>query len=85
MLYHHVYFVLMILHNYRSLPDHRDAWCREPGRNLPVTELPSTSVIVCFHNEGWSALLRTVHSIIDRSPPRLLKQIVLVDDASTQG
>ena len=50
-----------------------------------MTELPRTSVIVCFHNEGWSALLRTVHSIIDRSPPKLLKQIVLVDDASTQG
>ena len=41
-------------------------------------------MVVCFHNEGWSALLRTVHSIIDRSPPQLLKQIVLVDDASTQ-
>ena len=76
---------MTIPRNDRSLPDHRDPWCREPGRHLPVTDLPSTSVIVCFHNEGWSALLRTVHSIIDRSPPKLLKQIVLVDDASTQG
>jgi len=69
---------------HRSLPDQRDPWCREPDRNLPVTELPATSVIVCFHNEGWTALLRTVHSIIDRSPPSLLQEIVLVDDASTQ-
>ena len=76
---------MMFPRNDRSLPDHRDPWCREPGRHLTLTELPSTSVIVCFHNEGWSALLRTVHSIIDRSPPKLLKQIVLVDDASTQG
>jgi len=69
---------------HRSLPDQRDPWCREPDRNLPVSELPATSVIVCFHNEGWTALLRTVHSIIDRSPPNLLQEIVLVDDASTQ-
>jgi len=69
---------------HRSLPDQRDPWCREPDRNLPVSELPATSVIVCFHNEGWTALLRTVHSIIDRSPPSLLQEIVLVDDASTQ-
>lgn len=69
---------------HRSLPDQRDQWCREPDRNLPVAQLPATSVIVCFHNEGWTALLRTVHSILDRSPPSLLQQIVLVDDASTQ-
>jgi len=68
---------------HRSLPDHRDPWCKEEDRNLPVTSLPRTSVIVCFHNEGWTALLRTMHSIINRSPPSLLEQIVLVDDAST--
>ena len=77
-------YVSDLISLHRSLPDQRDSWCREDKRNLPTSKLPSTSVIVCFHNEGWSALLRTVHSIIDRSPPRLLKQIVLVDDASTQ-
>ena len=40
-------------------------------------------MVVCFHNEAWSALLRTVHSILDRSPPHLIEQIILVDDAST--
>jgi len=77
-------YVSDLISIHRSLPDHRDPWCLESGRNLPVSTLPSTSVIVCFHNEGWSALLRTVHSIIDRSPPSLLKEIILVDDASTQ-
>jgi len=66
----------------RSLPDRRDDWCKE---NVEVDSnyLPSTSVIIIFHNEAWSTLLRTVYSVINRSPAHLLAEVILVDDAST--
>ncbi len=35
-----------------------------------------------FFDEGWSVLLRTVHSVINTSPKELLKDIILVDDGS---
>ncbi|RUS86465.1 hypothetical protein EGW08_005780 [Elysia chlorotica] len=64
---------------HRSLPDTRDKECRSIEY---LKKLPDTSVVICFHNEAWSVLLRTVHSVIDRSPPHLLKEIILVDDFS---
>ncbi|XP_028157799.1 putative polypeptide N-acetylgalactosaminyltransferase 9 isoform X2 [Ostrinia nubilalis] len=64
----------------RKLPDPRDEWCKLPGRYL--SNLPQTSVVICFHNEAWSVLLRTVHSVLDRSPAHLIKEIILVDDFS---
>eukprot|EP00093_Oithona_nana_P000044 00044.XXX_1633_337_1 [CDS] Oithona nana genome sequencing. len=69
-----------IISLHRSLPDPRDQWCKVPGRFL--SDLPTTSVIICFHNEAWSTLLRTVHSVLDRSPTHLVREIILVDDAS---
>ena len=40
-------------------------------------------MIICFHNEAWSALLRTVHSVLDRTAENLILDIILVDDKST--
>ncbi|XP_065337982.1 putative polypeptide N-acetylgalactosaminyltransferase 9 [Cloeon dipterum] len=64
----------------RSLPDPRDEWCKKEGRYQ--NSLPSTSVIICFHNEAWSVLLRTVHSVLDRSPAHMIHEVLLVDDFS---
>ena len=63
----------------RSVPDTREEECRY--WDYP-TSLPTASVILVFHNEGWSTLLRTVNSIINRSPPQFLHEVVLVDDKS---
>ncbi|XP_077303792.1 polypeptide N-acetylgalactosaminyltransferase 13 isoform X1 [Lithobates pipiens] len=63
----------------RSLPDVRLEGCKT---KVYPDELPNTSIVIVFHNEAWSTLLRTVHSAINRSPHHLLSEIILVDDAS---
>ncbi|XP_043269819.1 putative polypeptide N-acetylgalactosaminyltransferase 9 isoform X2 [Venturia canescens] len=73
-------YVSDLISIHRTLPDPRDQWCKEPGRYLK--DLPATAVIICFHNEAWSVLLRTVHSVLDRSPDHLIQEIILVDDFS---
>lgn len=47
------------------------------------SKLSNVSVVVIFHNEHLSSLLRTCYSIWNRTPPNLLTEIILVDDAST--
>jgi len=63
----------------RSLTDVRLSGCK--SKQYPAL-LPTTSIVIVFHNEAWSTLLRTVWSVINRSPRPLLKEIILVDDAS---
>ncbi|XP_010983915.1 polypeptide N-acetylgalactosaminyltransferase 5 [Camelus dromedarius] len=65
----------------RAIEDTRPAGCAE---QLVHNNLPTTSVIMCFVDEVWSTLLRSVHSVLNRSPPHLIKEVLLVDDFSTK-
>ncbi|KAI0228994.1 hypothetical protein LSAT2_020577, partial [Lamellibrachia satsuma] len=51
-----------------------------------VSVLPSASVVSSFHtHEDLLEILHTLHSLVQRSPARLLREIVIVDDHSVNG
>lgn len=64
----------------RPVPDSRPKGCSKLKYS---DDLPTTSIVIPFHNEWPSILLRTVYSIVNRTPKHLLKEVILVDDAST--
>lgn len=80
-LYGHNVFAGDQISVYRNLPDVRSEACKKLTYNLG--DLPKVSIIIAFYNEAWSTLLRTMYSILSRTPKILLKEIILVDDAST--
>lgn len=48
-----------------------------------LRQLPTVTVIIPYYNEALSMILRTVHSVLNRSPDQLLEEVILVDDKST--
>ncbi|XP_061411320.1 polypeptide N-acetylgalactosaminyltransferase 11 isoform X1 [Lethenteron reissneri] len=67
---------------HRTIPDTRHPRCAT--KSYPA-QLPTASVVICFYNEAVSALMRTVHSVTERTPPALLHEVLLVDDFSDLG
>lgn len=63
----------------RTLKDPRNKKCKDFTYNPTL----QASVIVIFYNEILSVILRTVWSVILQTPKHLLKEIILVDDCST--
>ncbi|XP_053327290.1 polypeptide N-acetylgalactosaminyltransferase 5 [Spea bombifrons] len=66
----------------RAIEDTRPNGCSE---KLVHDDLPTTSIIMCFVDEVWSTLIRSVFSVLNRSPDHLVKEIILVDDFSTKA
>ncbi|XP_067649718.1 polypeptide N-acetylgalactosaminyltransferase 11-like [Haliotis asinina] len=64
----------------RPIKDSRNTLCQEQEY---IDDLPMASVIMCFYNEAWSTLIRSIQTILIRTPAKYLHEIVLVDDAST--
>ncbi len=67
--------------NFRNVPDTRTESCKTLSYH--GASLPKASIIVIFHNEARSTLLRTIHSILRRTEDILLHEVILIDDAST--
>jgi len=63
----------------RSVGEQRNKKCLQKFYD---DDLPNTSVIIIYHNEANSTLLRGLTSIIRKTPLKYLKEIILVDDAS---
>lgn len=64
-------------------PDIRHGDCKSRAKMIDVRALQPTSIIICFVDEEWWTLLRTVHSVLEHTPDALVQEIILVDDGST--
>ncbi|XP_050955903.1 probable polypeptide N-acetylgalactosaminyltransferase 8 isoform X2 [Labeo rohita] len=64
----------------RTIPDTRDIRCTV---KIYPKDLPTISVVLIYFNEALSVIKRAICSIIDKTPAHLLKEIVLVDDFSS--
>lgn len=68
----------------RPQPDPRSLNCKQKHSTYPsADELGTASIVIVFHNEIASVLLRSVHSVLNHSPPELLREVIIVDDACT--
>lgn len=65
----------------RTILDARNPACRK--KTFDLAALPTATVIIIFFNEPYSVLVRTVHSVVNTSPVELLKEVILVDDGSS--
>ncbi|CAG2117416.1 unnamed protein product, partial [Medioppia subpectinata] len=64
----------------RTLQDARPYECSKV--DYPSDGLGSATIVIIYTNEIWSALIRTIWSVWNRTPDRLLNEIILVDDFS---
>ena len=63
----------------RTLPDTRHKECKKLSYS---TDLPTASIIICYYHEDLVVLLRTIHSIVERTPLNILNEILVINDHS---
>nr|XP_050862852.1 polypeptide N-acetylgalactosaminyltransferase 35A-like isoform X4 [Vespula vulgaris] len=64
---------------YRDIPDTRNELCQTQKY---ANDLPNASIVICFYNEHYTTLMRSLQSLIVRTPMSLLHEIILVNDYS---
>ncbi|CAF98875.1 unnamed protein product, partial [Tetraodon nigroviridis] len=64
----------------RPLADTREPRCSK--KSYPK-DLPTLSVVLIYLNEALSVIKRALRSILNRTPKHLLKEIIMVDDNSS--
>lgn len=64
----------------RDIPDTRNKLCVD--ENYPIDNLPTVSIVICFYNEHIVTLLRSINTVLNRTPKHLLHEIILIDDFS---
>ncbi|XP_008213320.2 polypeptide N-acetylgalactosaminyltransferase 35A [Nasonia vitripennis] len=64
---------------HRDIPDTRHKLCKNQTYDQ---KLPNASIVICFYNEHYNTLLRSLYSILDRTPKHLLHEIILINDFS---
>lgn len=75
-------FVSSMISLNRNIPDVRSDTCK---KKVYSSNLPKCSILIPLHNEDWMLLMRTIHSVMIRSPTELIEEILLIDDASDHG
>ncbi|XP_052865700.1 polypeptide N-acetylgalactosaminyltransferase 35A [Anopheles cruzii] len=64
---------------FRAIPDTRHKLCRQQAYDKV---LPAASIVMCFYNEHLETLVRSITTVLRRTPAYLLKELILVDDYS---
>lgn len=63
----------------RNLPDKRSEYCRTKEYPKNLTKV---TVLIPFHDDDWMLFMRTVHSVLLRTPDHLLEEVLIVQDYS---
>ncbi|XP_070501612.1 putative polypeptide N-acetylgalactosaminyltransferase 9 [Chironomus tepperi] len=74
-------FVSSLVSLNREIPDKRSEYCRT---KVYRSDLPKVSVVIPVHEDDWSLLLRTIHSIIRYSNLSYIEEILISDDYSAR-